>query len=462
LVVVQRVDVDLLTRVLLKRAGLHRHDRWSVPQLKAHQVRALGDLRRWTYASSAFYARHHAGLFQAPLSELPPVTKADLMAHFDEVVTAPGLRLDDVERRLRFLVDSDGDPGRPWRGRWWVAATSGTTGRRGVFVWDKHEWSTMLASYARASDWAQVRVGLAHPVRVAVVSSRMPTHQSAVLGASLASRLVPTLRLDASAPMPGTVAALNAFAPRILVGYPSALRPLALEQLEGRLRIFPESVMSASEVLSDRAADEMTTAWGAAPSDVYAATETAAISSPCVFRRRHVYEDLVIIEPVDADGQPVPAGTLGSRIWVTVLFSRTVPLIRYELSDQVVLDGRGCPCGRPFGVMVDLAGRDEDVLVLPSPNGPVRVHPNVFHSVLDEVPVCGWQVVQEADVLRVLLAQPGARVDDGRVRADIESALRAAGVPVFGVRVERVDTIPRTAMGKAPLVRRGHWGGNGA
>ncbi|GGC12921.1 hypothetical protein GCM10010972_27850 [Cellulomonas carbonis] len=119
----------------------------------------------------------------------------------------------------------------------------------------------MLASYARATHWAGVQAGLLHPLRTAIVSSVVPTHQSAVVGASLRSRTVRSLRLDASAPLADQRAAIEAFAPRVLVGYASALRPLAREQLAGRLRISPEAVMCASEVLAAAAARDMTDAW---------------------------------------------------------------------------------------------------------------------------------------------------------------------------------------------------------
>jgi len=82
------------------------------------------------------------------------------------------------------------------------------------------------------------------------------------------------------------------------------------------------------------------------------------------------------------------------------------------------------------------------------------VHPNVFHSVLDEVPVSGWQVIHERDSLNILLAGAGAAVDEDTVRVDIEVALRSVGVHHYQVRVAKVDTIPRTALGKAPLVRQ--------
>lgn len=171
-------------------------------------------------------------------------------------------------------------------------------------MWSRSEWATVLASYARANDWAGMRVGLTHPVRVALVSSRTPTHQSAVVGASLRSRLVPTLRLDATSRLSNTVAALNRFQPRMLVGYASALKPLAAEQRAGGLAISPQAVMSASEVLTKRTAAEISEAWGTAPFDVYAATETAGIASPCTFHNSHVYEDLVIVEPVNESGAP--------------------------------------------------------------------------------------------------------------------------------------------------------------
>lgn len=388
------------------------------------------------------------------MSDLPPVTKADLMSHFDEAVTAPGLRRADVEGRLRDLVAGDADPGRPWRGRWWVAATAGTTGRRGIFVWNRHEWARVLASYARAGDWAGVRVGATRPLRVAVVSSRLPTHQSAVVGATFQSTVVATLRLDVTRPIAETVAELNAFQPRLLVGYASALTPLAAEQQRGRLHISPQAVMSASEVLSQTAAAQLQSAWGPVPADIYAATETAGIASPCTFHHRHLYEDQVLVEPVDDAGQSVPAGTIGAKILVTVLFSRTLPLIRYEISDSVGVGGSGCPCGRRFVLLAGIDGRVEDVLHLPGRSGTVSVHPNVFHTVLDEAAIAGWQVIQEPASLQVLLAglAPGGSVD--QVHAAVSAALESAGVVGTRVDVRTVAAVERTPLGKAPLVWR--------
>lgn len=446
------MDIRLVAALLEHRAVWRHRDRWSPEELARHQARALAQLRAHAYARSAFYRRHHAGLARASLEELPPLTKADLMEHWDEVVTSPGLSLEQVEAHLRFLTETGADPGIPWRHQWWTAATAGTSGRRGVFVWGRAEWGVVLASYARASDWAGVPAGITRPLRTALVSSRNPAHQSAVVGASLASRLVPVLRLDATSSVTEQVAALNAFGPRLLVGYASALRPLAEAQLAGELHVSPQRVMSASEVLTGAAASTLHRAWGTAPVDVYAATETAGVASPCRWGTSHLYEDLLVVEPVDDTGRPVPAGVEASRAWVSVLSSRTLPLIRYELTDRVVLGGRGCACGRPFRVLARVEGRTEDVLSLRAGSGSARVHPNVFHDVLDDLPTTGWQVRQDGpSALTVLLAGPSGIATE-RVAADVATAVAAAGADRPQVRVRAVTAIPRSPLGKTPLV----------
>lgn len=447
------MDVELLARALVESRRLSGRDRWTPGQLAAYQRARVDALRRWAAARSPFYGRHHAGLQGAPFDRLPRLTKPTLMAEFDDILTTPVLTRDAVGARLQSLADTHADPGRPWRGGWWSAQTSRTTGVRGMFVWDRREWATVLASYARATQWAGVAPGW-HRTRMAIVSSTNPTHQSAVVGASLRSPVVPTLRLDAGAPMAATVGALNTFGPDVLVGYASALRPLAFAQLDGHLRIRPRAVMSASEVLSAETAALMTSAWGRAPFDVYAATETAGIASSCPYGRRHTYDDLVVIEPVDDQGMPVPAHTLGARLLVTVLFSRTLPLIRYELSDQVALGAGACPCGRPFGLLEALDGRAEDALVSHRP-GAAGLRAADLRAVVERFPVLQWQVVDAGGPgpAELLVVPASADLDLAALQTAVEAHL-ASHQPMARAHVRAVPLLERTALGKSAVVGR--------
>jgi putative adenylate-forming enzyme len=439
------MNIAGLGGLLRARADLRSHDRWSRDEVLAHQARALRELRQYAIANSPFYRKHHAGLADAPLDALPIVTKAMLMDRFDEVVTDRAIHLSDIEAFIERAGAID-----TFRGRYRVAATGGTTGRRGVFLADPTEWRTVLASYARAYDWAGVAAGIANRLRMAVVSSRNPSHQSAIVGATVASRFIPTLRLDASQPIDAMVRDLNAFDPDALVGYASIMRILADEQSAGRLSIRPRGVMSASEVLTDETRERLHAAFGIAPTNVYGATETAGIASECRHGNLHRYEDLVITEVVDEDNRAVPAGKFGAKLLVTVLFSRTQPLIRYELSDHVKTLDSTCPDGLPFALLGGVEGRQEDLLML----GGVVVHPHIFHAPLERLAVAGWQVVDEGERLRVLLARPSPDVDRPAVARAVMRALDGVGVRGVPVEVDVVDAIPRTALGKAPLVRR--------
>ena len=83
----------------------------------------------------------------------------------------------------------------------------------------------------------------------------------------------------------------------------------------------------------------------------------------------------------------------------------------------------------------------------------MAVHPNVFHGALERLPVAGWQVIDEAGRLRVLLAG-AAEVDVTVVADSVRLALERVGAHRIPVAVDLVAAIPRTALGKAPLIRR--------
>jgi phenylacetate-coenzyme A ligase PaaK-like adenylate-forming protein len=123
------------------------------------------------------------------------------------------------------------------------------------------------------------------------------------------------------------------------------------------------------------------------------------------------------------------------------------------MTDRVRLATQPCPCGLPFRLLHSIEGRTDDVLHLPTPDGgSVQIHPVVFHQVLDLLDAAGWQVRQQEDHLRVLLADPGSGVDPTATERAVQAALTTAGAQPPAVRVSIVDAIPAGAAGKRPLV----------
>jgi putative adenylate-forming enzyme len=431
------------------RRALRKRERWPADRIAIHQAAGLHALREHAISNSPFYRRFHAGLESKPLDELPVLTKTELMSNFDELVTDRNVRLTNVRAHLEHLRHDE-----LFLGRYRVTRTAGSTGKPGIFLSDPVEWANIITSYSRAQEWAGIVAGITHRTRLAVVSSLVPSHQSARVGTSVDSPFIPIRRFDSTQPLLTIVDRLNAWQPHNLIAYASMARLLAEEQLSGRLRISPQAVMSASEVLTKESRDRIHHAWNCEPFDVYAATETAGIASECSRHRFHFFEDLVITEVVDEKNQPVPAGEFGAKLLVTVLFSRTQPLIRYEISDRVMRSNDRCDCGIGFSLLGGIEGRAEDILELPARSGgSVRIHPNVFHTILDPLPLQAWQVIEEPDAIRVLVARPEGPLDRVRISSDITEAIEQRGAVAPPIRIELVVEVTKTALGKAPLIR---------
>ncbi len=439
--------MGLIFEILKKRRRLRARESWSRRDLEAFQNQEFQKLFNWSVAHSPFLKKFYAGYEGKPLTSLPILTKSILMENYDSLVTDREVRLNKVESHLNQLRGDE-----LFRGRYWVTSTSGSTGKRGIFLHNRDEWTTVLASYSRSYEWGGVQADLFHRVRTAVVSSHMPWHQSARVGMTVKNPWLPTLRLDALDPIEKIVADLERFNPKTLIGYANMMVKLAQEQIAGHLKIQPSALFCASEVLTAEGRRLIREAWGQEPFNVYAATETSTIASECrEHRGMHLYEDLVITEAVDSAKRSMPAGEYSEKVLVTALFSRTLPLIRYEMSDSVAPSARTCPCGLPFALLEGVEGRAEDVLKIQSGDGAmVEIHPNVFHSILEPVVPGAWQVVQEAQGLKVMIQ--GTEESTAKLSTALHDALSRRGAENLKIDVERVHAIPKTKLGKTKLI----------
>src|SRR5215510_16609141 len=114
-------NIALTLQILLKVRELRQHEKWSRSQVEAYQAAGLRQLREYAYAHSRFYQHFHKGHFNSPLQELPVLTKAMMMEHFDELVTDPAIHLEAVRT---YAAKATGTT--PFLNRYWVNATSGS------------------------------------------------------------------------------------------------------------------------------------------------------------------------------------------------------------------------------------------------------------------------------------------------------------------------------------------------
>lgn len=137
------MNIKILLKTLNAIAQLRQHEHWSRSQLGAHQAESLRRLREYAYAHSPFYQRFHKGLFDRPLNELPVLTKAIMMEHFDEFVTDRSIHLDMVREFAAARANN-----RLFLEQYRLTATSGSSGQPGFFLFDEQEWLNIVASFA--------------------------------------------------------------------------------------------------------------------------------------------------------------------------------------------------------------------------------------------------------------------------------------------------------------------------
>jgi phenylacetate-coenzyme A ligase PaaK-like adenylate-forming protein len=422
--------------------GLMERLDWSADRLAAHRQAELRRLVRVAKDLSPWHRKRLADVdpdqvSESTLAELPVMTKDDVMTNFDEIVTDDRLSLDVVEDHLDSLT---GDA--YLFDRYHACASGGSTGRRGVFVYDWDGWAIFYWSAFRYEVRARRQdAGLAAAAaRGAMVAADHATHVSSAIGQTFSSRDFEWHRFPVTLPLDEIVEGLNGCQPSLIGGYPSALYALAKEARQGRLRIAPARIGLAGEPLLPEIRAALEEAWNVPVINIYGASEFGGHVSCGYGPGLHLSDDLVIIEPVDTAGQPVGPGVCSDKIYATNLFNYTMPLIRYEVTDQLRLLDGPCPCGSAHQLIADPQGRQDDCFQY----GALTVNAHVFRSVLGrQRNIVEYQVRQTASGADVAIRCTGP-VDYLEVGAEITRDLKALGLDspeITVVPVERLDRI---------------------
>ncbi len=379
-------------------------------------------------------------LSAADLTGIGPMTKSDLMANWNEIVCDRDLSLNLANDH----IDRIGTDGPSYLlDTYHAAATGGTTGHRAVMVWD---FEGLRLSASRLYAWGLTVGGIAPPFTVVNIGSVGSNHMGGAITRCFSNpELTRTVSLSASLPIGELIAQLEEIQPEVLVGYASMLHELSLQKLAGRLRIEPQAVSQGGESFLPEAREAVAKAFPVATRDIWGSTEVGfGASSFPGYDGLVVSEDLVIIEAVDSEGRPVSEGERSAKLFVTNLTNRVLPIIRYEITDEVTLAPPAPGCPWQGHRMMTIHGRQDDVFRY----GEGLVHPHTFRSVLSrQAKVAEYQVTQTKEGAHVrIVGADGLLV--ARLEGELATALERAGLQDPKVRVEVVPSIERHERSK--------------
>ncbi len=437
------------TAAMLGRVGEHLERlAWSAERLREERAARLRTLLATATERSSWHRERLGDIDPAAIDEdvlpmLPAMTKDDLMGHFDAIVTDPRVTLDRVNAHIEGL-----DTDAYFLDDLHAVASGGSSGVRAAFVWGWDAWAEVQLALLRrqiSDRLADAELATTPPVSMFVGAQRA-AHFTSALAQTFATDAIQVHRFPVTLPLDAIVAGLNDVGGDGLATYPSMLATLVAEARAGRLAIAPRRIVTMAEPLLPeiRAAAEAT--WNAPIANLWGTSETGIAAMGCFHGSgMHLSDDQVIVEPVDADGRPVPPGVRSAKIYVTNLINPLLPLIRYEITDEVTVLNDACACGSAFTRIADIQGRNDDVFVYA--NG-IAVHPHVFRSRLaQESTVSEYQVHQTLTGADLLLRTSGA-VDLNRLVRDLESALADVGCEHPTVTARPVAHLARLETGK--------------
>ncbi len=431
-----------------------------IERLQKDRVRRLV---QWARRASPFYAGRYAHLPQnrpVRLADLPPVSRGDLMARFDDWVTDRDVTLGRVQR---FVADPR-NVGHPFRDRYAVFSSSGTTGVPGLFVQDLDALAVYdalgtarMGALAPLWDWRNSVGG--H--RFALVAATGGHFAGVVMWERLRS-LHPWFAkngivIPVTDSLDDIARALEAFRPTVLASYSTVLRALAERKEAGELLCSPRTLWYGGEWMGPDCRRHVERAFGGRVAGDYGASEFLNIAFECEKGELHVNSDWVILEPVDEHGRHVPPGHPSATVLLTNLANRVQPFIRYELGDSVTLVAGHCGCGRPFPrIRVD--GRRDEILRLVNGQGQrVAVMPLALSTAIEEgAGVHRFQVEQTGLRKLHVKVEGGGTPVLARVRKALGEWLAGQGLPGIAITVQAGRLAAHPVSGKFRQVfRRG-------
>ena len=373
------------------------------------QQKRLKELISYAKKNSPYFAKLYENVNEnTPLSSLPVITKKDMMDHFDSYLTDPSI----TKAKVEHFISDISNVGTKLDGKYLIYTTSGSTGNPCIVVYDDSTINVssaigVLRSFARKEDMKSF-------IKSGKKTMALFADNGFYLGCGSVRynlKKMPRKKkvmktCDVRKPTKEIVSVLNEYQPSMIGCYPTAMELLAAEQEKGNLHIHPAIIMTGGEKLTDDVREHLSKVFGCYVQTNYSCTEGGTMACECTSHHFHINDDWVILEAVDENNQPVPFGTQSAKVLLTNLANKICPLIRFEITDRVVMHNTPCPCGntRPW---LTLEGRTDDILTF---RNNIKIAPLSLYAILKEVhDLKRFQLIQHENdrlELRVVAENP--------------------------------------------------------
>lgn len=334
---------------------------------------------------------------------------------------------------------------RPTGQKTYQASTSGSTGQNFFVMEDAYTAGWYRATFLLELEWAGWSIGEPHLQTGMTLNRSLDRRLKDWL---LSCHYVSAYDLSDSH-LEAILQIMERKKLKHLWGYPGSLFYLARRARQLGWNQPLKSAVSWGDMLLPHYRQEIEQVFYTKVFDTYGCAEGFHVAAQCgVGTHYHTHDLDVIVEYLDDQDQPVPFGQPGHVI-ITRLHPGPMPLIRYKVGDIAVPKAGACTCGRSFGLLESIQGRDTDVVLTPGGN---RLIVHFFTGILEHFSeIDAFQIIQEEVNSIQLNIVPLGKVEDS-LNNRIISALQAKGIDDLQVHVNWVKEIPLTPAGKRRFI----------
>ncbi len=332
---------ELLIQGVISRKNLLM----SREQNKKYQQQEFLKLVNYCYHHSPYYRKiiqkFRIDIKNCKVENFPQLSKADLLTHFNEIITDKNVTREKI---ARFLEKSK-DPTELLDNKYIVIHTSGSSGTVSYYIFSQPDFIKGINVATRGTG-VRLRQKLAF---VAATHGHFAGVTMSIFAKNFPLLYKDVLLLDINSPFDEIIKKLNFYKPTILSGYGFALRQLAQAQKSGRLKISPKLLQSGGEPLREDDKEYIKNIFNKPIINIYASSEHLYMGiGKDEYEGMYLMEDKLIFELHE------------NYSLVTNLYNYTLPLIRYRMNDYLV-PIKDSTHNMPFTKIKNIVGRNETV-----------------------------------------------------------------------------------------------------
>lgn len=293
--------------------------------------------------------------------------------------------------------------------------SSGTSGKPISSYFTENDWQDVSSRFLRSDIQLSSKDMVMVKTPYALVTTAHQMHHAA---RSVGATVVPADNRSSNMPYARVIRLLSDLPITVAWCLPTEVLLWAVVARKMGLspeRDFPHlrAFLVAGEALSPARKRMLARIWGHKRIvEDYGSTETGSLAGECSHGKMHLWSDRVHAEIRDLSSGEVRTSGRGSLV-VTPLHREGMPLVRYDMEDDVHLSTESCPCGSKFPT-IEVYGRK--AVTVAGRNLHARELEDIVYA--DDA-VTFWRAKAHADRLEVELAEPAS---SERLREAISAA----------------------------------------